>query len=288
MPSWKIHKAVYERLLLKHRDSGFIVWTPGVLNKIDKIIDSPKKHDIGRPPDAKSLKELYKILWLEFGDVYDAWRGTFLKLKSKDERQKWFNYIINTINKPDYNNRNKQNMELEKRYLFYVPDDVFALALLHHILDLYAKCIYQKGVEPETCLRYVKETFESPSYIELLQMFKTGDVGWDKILNYLFEIFEEELGYIHELVLEYFKSKGLKPGYSLERLRVLMLMLVRKKNYYGIIRVNNRQLPVVSAASVAYSILKRGGKVTINVGLETINASTLEELFEKLERSLSG
>jgi hypothetical protein len=37
MPSWKVHRALHEKL--SREVGGFVVWTPGLLEKIDKIID---------------------------------------------------------------------------------------------------------------------------------------------------------------------------------------------------------------------------------------------------------
>jgi hypothetical protein len=47
MPSWKVHRALHEKL--SREVEGFVVWTPGLLERIDEVIDKEcGEHDLGR------------------------------------------------------------------------------------------------------------------------------------------------------------------------------------------------------------------------------------------------
>jgi len=122
MPSWKLHRAIYEKLSREVRE--FLVFTPRLLDEIDRVIDALGEHDLGRRPDPFSFDRMLSQLWLEFGDVYDTATGRFLKLRDRVERLAWANKAL------------WERYWLSHRYMAYIPDDVLVLATLHHVLDL--------------------------------------------------------------------------------------------------------------------------------------------------------
>ncbi len=52
MPSWGTHRRFYDMF---RQETGFVVWTPSLLDKIDRIIDAGGEHDVGRPPTLTHL-----------------------------------------------------------------------------------------------------------------------------------------------------------------------------------------------------------------------------------------
>jgi len=68
MPSWNIHKLIYDKL--QREVLGFFILTPGLLDKVDEIIDKAYgEHDLGRGSDIENFRRLLRALWLEFGGV---------------------------------------------------------------------------------------------------------------------------------------------------------------------------------------------------------------------------
>jgi hypothetical protein len=58
MPSWKVHRALYEKLSREVED--FFVETPGLLDRIDRIIDREYgEHDLGRSADPQSFGNFF-------------------------------------------------------------------------------------------------------------------------------------------------------------------------------------------------------------------------------------
>ena len=87
MPSWKVHRALYEKLSREVED--FFVETPGLLDRIDRIIDREYgEYDLGRRADPWSLgKELLPLIRLY---------PTFFKNMFKYKALRTFELILNS------------------------------------------------------------------------------------------------------------------------------------------------------------------------------------------------
>ena len=281
MPSWPTHRRFYEKFC---RETGFRVWTRGLLEKIDRIIDASGEHDLGRPPDPNSFRKLLRELWLEFGDIYNARLNKFLGLKDKLECIAWEREAIS------------KGLIWGEEYLVYIPDDAIILALLHHILDLCTYFLRKYPIgrnESHLMVKFVREIFEkSYLYINELRSLKSmTNEAFDKILRRLIDTVEGMSEQVYDLLIEYLSSKGLKPGYSLEALRDLLVDYVRRKGYYGIIYVNGAWLPVAAAASRIFKDLMAGQRVEIGFSKyrgpyppihKRIEVTSLEDLIRKL------
>jgi|GEM_PF-6424848 len=85
--------------MLEREVKGFYVWTPELVDKIDKVIDG-EIHDVGRRRKeddeyfiekdygyfeiimkklGSSFDEMVKLLWLDFGDIIDKRTNEFLE-----------------------------------------------------------------------------------------------------------------------------------------------------------------------------------------------------------------
>jgi len=277
MPSWKLHRKIYEKL--SQEVEGFVVWTEGLLDKIDKIIDAGGEHDLGRRPDPLSFRRLLYELWLEFGDVHDIRSNRFLGLKSRDKRSEWMNEAIRN-GTLDYFN-------------IYIPDDAIALATLHHMLDLCMECLRKYPIAREEAYLMVvyaeeklRDYFRRVKELETL----TGE-SFKKIFKWLIEVLKGRSVQLYRLMVEELKKKGLKPGYSPEYLASLLTEYIKKKGYYGVIYVNGTLLPIAAAAYRIFSDLRTGRRVEFGFSRyrgpyppihEKIEVSNLEELFKKL------
>jgi hypothetical protein len=287
MPSWKVHKALYEKLSREVED--FVIWTPGLLERIDKIIDKEYgEHDLGRRAGLEGVKSFYRMLtalWLEFGDIYDALTESSLH--------------ADYFKKLEIERKVRQNPELGQRYIMYVPDDVLALATLHHILDVATDCLLNT-CPPITIDRsaflfeQVRELMKD--YVHQLKELRTmGGSTFDQVFDWLINVLKEKSQQVYTILIEYLKSKGLEPGYGPEVLRRLLQDFVREKEYYGIVYVNNTPLPVAAATIKAFNELTKGRRVVLGFSKyrgpyppvhKEIASSSVRELCEKLRTEL--
>mgnify|MGYP000075143663 CR=1 FL=1 len=281
MPSWRVHKAIYEKLC--DEVQGFIIWTPELLDRIDKIIDGEYgEHDLGRKFDTGDFQRMLSALWLEFGDIYDTLTGKFLNASYYD-KLKFRQEVL-------------WNPKLVQRYMIEIPDDVLVLATLHHILDVATYCLL--NIHPPITVDESDLIFECAKrllrhYANQLKELKTMDeLPFDEVFDWLIDILKEKSREIYTMLTEYLRSKGLEPGYGDDVLKDLLSNYVRDRGYYGIICVNGTPLPLAAAARKAYSELTKGREVVIGFSLsggpypvihEELRASSVKELFEKLQ-----
>ena len=280
MPSHSLHKSIYLKLM--HEVEGFIVWTRGLLDKVDKILDDLGEHDVGRKPDPESFGRMLFKLWLEFGDVYDTYTGRRLELKTIGERELWY-YEVGRY-------------ERSERYLLYIPDDVLALATLHHILDLCMDYLRTNRIdESESYLMidYAKNVLIH--YRENLSELKTAvGVSFDKVFDWLIGILKDRSRQLYRLLINEIKMKGLEPGLANSNAVMKLLQsYVRKIGYSGIIYVNDRPLPIAAAAKKIFKLLTRGETIELGftirdrylyyVIVKVVKVSNIRELREKLE-----
>jgi len=260
---------------------GFVTWTPGLVDRIDKIIDRDYgEHDLGRGKDPLSFKRLLRALWLEFGDIWDSLSNEFLNTRSIHERLEWEQRII-------------MNPELQNRYMFYIPDDAIVLATLHHILDLCMYYILNNPVEEDKAylmVEYARRALHR-YYAELKELRAMHGRPFTEVFEWLIEVLKERSRQIYRLLREELLMKGLDTGLSSQVVTSALSSYIRKKEYYGIIYVNGRWLPLASAANVIWKLLLRGQKVVIGFSKyrgpyppihERIEVSDLRELLEKL------
>jgi hypothetical protein len=288
MPSWKVHRALYEKLSREVED--FFVETPGLLDRIDRIIDREYgEHDLGRSADPWSLSRMLRALWLEFGDVYDMATKRFLYTDYFERRK-----IEREI---------QRKPELFQRYMLYIPDDVLVLATLHHILDIATYCllnVYPPITADESPLLFEMTEKFMRNYTEQLKELETTELKtigstFERVFGRLIGILKERAREVYVMLVEYLKSKGLEPGYGPEVLKSLLVEFVRKKEYYGIIYVNNTPLPVAAAAVRAFNELVKGEEVVLGFSRwrgpyppvhEEVRALSVRELCEKLRIEL--
>jgi hypothetical protein len=280
MPSWKVHRALYEKLSIEVE--GFVIWTPNLLDRIDKIIDREYgEHDLGRSADPWSFSRMLRALWLEFGDLYDMATKKFLYTDYFERRK-----IEREI---------QRKPELFRRYMLYIPDDVLVLATLHHILDIATYCllnVYPPITAEESPLLFEMTEKFMRNYTEQLKELETTELKTiGSTFEWLIGILKERAREVYVMLVEYLKSKGLEPGYGPEVLKNLLVEFVRKKEYYGIIHVNNTPLPVAAAAVRAFNELAEGKKVVLGFSwsggpyppiCREIEALNVRELCEKL------
>lgn len=287
MPSWKVHKALYEKL--SREVEGFVVWTLGLLERIDKIIDKEYgEHDLGRKAGLKGMESFYRMLralWLEFGDIYDTLTESFLH--------------ADYLKKLDIAREMLRNPKLAQRYMMYVPDDALALATLHHVLDVATDCLL--NTHPPITIDRSASLFEQvresmKGYVHGLKELKTmRGSTYEQVFDWLINVLKERGQQVYTILAEYLKSKGLEPGYGPEVLIRLLQDLVREKGYYGIVYVNNTPLPVAAAAVKAFNELTKGKRVVLGFSRyggpyppvhEVVEASSVRELCEKLRAEL--
>jgi len=287
MPSWKIHKALYEKL--SREVEGFVIWTPNLLERIDKIIDKEYgEHDLGRRSGLEGVTSFYRMLralWLEFGDVYDALTGSFLHA----------DYFM----KLEIERKVRQNPKLGRRYMVYVPDDALALATLHHILDVATDRLlntYPPITIDRSALLFEQVREFMKDYVHQLEKLKTMEGStFDQVFDRIINVLKEKSQQVYTILVEYLKSKGLEPGCGAEVLRRLLQDFVREKGYYGIVYVNNTPLPVAAAAIKAFNELTKGRRVVLGFSKyrgpyplvhKEIASSSVKELCEKLRTEL--
>jgi hypothetical protein len=286
MPSWGIHRTIYRKLCNEVQDLA--IWTPGLLEKIDKIIDANYvEHDLGVKPDPSSFERLLRALWLEFGDVYDTLTGKYLNAdyfeKLKIERE-----VL-------------MNPKLGERYSQYTPDDALALATLHHILDTatyYLLNIYPPITMNKSVLMFECAQRSLRHYInELRELRTTFGKPFNQVFDWLISLLKERSPQIYMLLVEYLNSKNLEPGLGSDALKDLLNCYVEKKGYYGVIKVNGKPLPLAAAANKIHELLRKGESVVISFTskvyveiyrsppypvVEELKVSSLKELFGKL------
>lgn len=279
MPSWRLHKYIYE--LLMREVEGFVVWTPGLIDRIDKIIDRDYgEHDLGRGGDPLSFKKLLRALWLEFGDIWDSLNNRFLNTKSISERLEWERQII-------------MSPDLQNRYMLYIPDDAIVLVTLHHILDLCMYCILNIPIgedKADLMLEFARRMLHR-YYTELTELRTIHGRPFSEVFEWLIAVLKQRSKLIYNLLRQELLAKGLDVGLGPHRVMIILSDFVRKKGYYGIIYVDGRWLPLASAANTIWRLLIRGQEVTIGFSryrgpylfiYERIEVSKLRELFEKL------
>jgi len=277
VPSWKLHRRIYEKLRLEVE--GFVVWTPGLLDKIDRIIDAGGEHDVGRRPDPQSFERMLRELWLEFGDVYDAAGGRRLNLSSRFERQAWLNEAIS-------------KGTLQDSWL-YIPDDAMVLATLHHILDLCMDAIYRYHIKEGEAHSMIKRADEAlKSYCYELRNLTTGyGSSFEDVYRWLIGVLDARAERIYRMLAAELRAKRLRVCCNPRELQWLLVSYTKSKGYTGIIYVNNRPLPVAAAANKILGELGEEHKVVLGFTrvrgpyppiYEQIKASTLEELCRKL------
>ena len=280
MPSWETHRSIYE--MLSREVEGFIVWTKGLLDKIDKIIDAMGEHDLGRKLDPVSFQRLLYYLWLEFGDAYV--NGRFLGLRTKYEREAWMREAM------------RRGTVYEGNVLLYIPDDALVLASLHHILDLCMDYLLNNPIgreESYLMVEYAKQKLWELGYVvRLMGLTAIGGRTHGEIFHWLIDVLRSYSHRLYDLMVKDLKAKGLEPGYGPEALKKLLSDFVKRKGYYGIIHVNGRPLPLAAAAGYIFKELRR--KHIVELGFTKhrdpyapihtkIKASSLRELFELLK-----
>jgi len=279
VPSWELHRRIYDKL--SREIEGFSVWTPGLLESIDEIIDKGGEHDLGRKPDPLSFRKMLYALWLEFGDIYDTFEGKFLGLKSELERRMWLNRLIS------------RGFLQSPRYKIYIPDDALMLATLHHILDLCMQALRELPIREENAkliLRYADEGLKH--YVrELEELTALHGRSFKEVYEWLIGVLEDRITQIYRLLADGLSARGIPIGCGPEGLRNLLVNYVKTRGYHGIVYVNGGWLPVAAAAIKAFNELMRGNKVTLGfsrhpqVIYEEIKASTLKELCDRLRAS---
>jgi len=287
MPSWKIHKALYEKL--SREVEGFVIWTPNLLERIDKIIDKEYgEHDLGRRAGLEgieSFRGMLRALWLEFGDIYDTLTESFLH--------------ADYFKKLEIEREVRQNPGLGQRYMVYVPDDALVLATLHHILDVATDRLlntYPPITIDSSALLFEQVRELMKGYVYQLKELKTmGGSTFDQVFDRIINVLKEKSQQVYTILVKYLKSKGLEPGCGAEVLRRLLQDFVREKGYYGIVYVNSTPLPVAAAAIKAFNELTKGRRVVLGFSKyrgpyppvhKEIASSSVKELCEKLHAEL--
>jgi hypothetical protein len=284
MPSWRVHEAIYEKL--RAEVEGFVAWTPGLLERIDEIIDVAfEEHDLGRRPDVGSFQRMLRVLWLEFGDVYDPSTGKFLHASYSDKLRVEREILLRP--------------EPGQRCMIYVPDDALALATLHHILDVITDVLlnmYPPVTIDKSDLLFEVVRRSLGHYVEQLKELKTmGGSTFDRVFDWLVAVLKERGQQLHTMLAEYLRSRGLEPGYGPDTLRELLLSYVRERGYYGIIYVNNTPMPTAAAANIVFKDLIEGRAVVLGFSKqrgpyppvhEGLRATSVKELCEKLQSNL--
>ena len=276
MPSWKLHREIVEKL--QREVEGFVVWTPGLIDRVDRIIDKEYgEHDLGRGRDPESFYKLLIALWIEFGDVYDTLSEKFLRT-DRYVRLKWKDIFL-------------WNPEHARRYLAYVPDDCMILVLLHHILDLAMDYLLNNCVSEEkssSMLEYACQEMKQYE-IHLRELRSMDGRPFTEVLKWLCEILTERSRQLHALFVNELRSKGLGPGYGSKALTRVLSRYVNKKGYYGIINVNGKWLPIAAAATVIFNKLRKGESVTLGFSRyrgpyihEELKLQSFRELVDKL------
>ena len=299
--------------MLEREIKDFYVWTPELVDKIDKVIDG-EIHDVGRRRKeddeyfiekdygyfeiimkklGSSFDEMVKLLWLDFGDIIDKRTNEFLETKSKEERYDWYNRFL-------------EDEKLKELYEWYIPDDVLALALLHHLLDYCEKIILNLPIEDlpnqkedemaKMMAKIAKENFYK-YYLSKPKIGKEIENTILEISDWLLEVLEEKSIQIFRLLRQEIQHKGLDVGLGPEKLSYFLYEYWYKKGYYGILNVNYSLIPIGRASAKIWSKLRKEEKVTIGFyknrpiysyerPTEEIEASNLKEIFEKLTTSL--
>ncbi|RLE46028.1 MAG: hypothetical protein DRJ31_10490 [Candidatus Methanomethylicota archaeon] len=179
MPSWDLHKRIYK--LLRDEVESFAIWTPGLTDRIDKIVDRDYgEHDLGRREDPSSFQRLLNALWLEFGDIWDSLSNEFLNTRSRYERSEW-------------QRRLATSPSLQNRYMVYIPDDALVLATLHHILDLCMHCMLNdplKEDEAELMLEYARRALRG-YYNKLRELRSMTERPFTEVFEWLMGILKE-------------------------------------------------------------------------------------------------
>jgi hypothetical protein len=198
VPSWRVHRAVYERL---RREVPGIVKTPGLLERIDEVIDRAYgEHDLGVKPDPASFNRLLRALWLESGDIYDTRTGRFLGT-SREEREKfeWEPPV---------------NPSFEEGYLLEVPDDALMLATLHHLLDAATYCLINTyppiTAERSDLMIDCAVRAISPYLYQLEKLKTTWGTPYKQVLDNLIAELRKRRRWLYTLRLKYVRSKGLR------------------------------------------------------------------------------
>jgi hypothetical protein len=282
VPSWGVHRDLYEKL----RREGLLIWTPSLLERIDRIIDEEYgEHDLGRGSDPESFRKLLRALWLEFGDIYDSVTGRFLK--------------AGRLEKLEIERRALLDPSLQRRYLIYIPDDVLVLATLHHILDVATYCLLNTyppiGID-DCALLFERTKASLRGYANRLRELQTaGGSPFSQVLENLVEALKGRCRQVYGILAQYLRSKNLEPGYGPEVLLRLLQDFVSRKGYYGIVYVNDRSLPVAAAARKAFAELVGGNRVVLGFSMyrgpyppvhEKVEATSVRELCEKLRMAL--
>ena len=294
MPSWEVHRLIYDKL--QREVSGFFVWTPGLLDKVDEIIDKAYGgHDLGRGPDIEDFRRLLEALWLEFGDICceeDAYKVLAIAI---DGGLKCLG--LSYIQKLEFKRKALLNPEISKRCLIYIPDDVLVLATLHHILDVALDCLLK--TYPPITIDRSEQMFECAKaglqhYKDYLRDLETmRGHTFDQVFDWLIEVLKERSKQIYTILDDYLRSRGLSPGSRGEDLGFYLKCYIERKEYYGILNVNGRPLPLAAAVNHISKLLKEGKKVVIGFVLkaraypyppfdEVIETSNVSDLIKKL------
>jgi hypothetical protein len=173
------------------------------------------------------------------------------------------------------------------------------LATLHHILDIATYCllnVYPPITADESPLLFEMTEKFMRNYAEQLKELETTELKTiGSTFEWLIGILKERAREVYVMLVEYLKSKGLEPGYGPEVLKNLLVEFVRKKEYYGIIHVNNMPLPVATAAVKAFNELAKGEEVVLGFSRwrgpyppvhEEVRVLSVRELCERLRIEL--
>jgi len=210
MPSWKLHRRICEKL--HHEVKEFASWTPELLDKIDRIIDTGGEHDVGRKLEPQSFWKMLTRLWLEFGDVYDATGRSCLNPNNRFERQKWLNKWSQ-----EWLSGNIFSDSLRNTWI-YIPDDVIILATLHHLLDLCMEVLREyrfRKSDAHLMIEYADRFFKDSFYVnELRKLTTTDGRSFQEVYERLIEILKERAEQIYEMLAAELRDRGTPIGYK--------------------------------------------------------------------------
>jgi len=101
-------------------------------------------------------------------------------------------------------------------------------------------------------------------YVTKLRELKTQtNTSFSKVFEWIIEVLRERAEQIYDLLVAELKSKGIPLGCGPSGILNLLNEYIKKKGYYGIVCVNERDLPVAAAAASAFKELHKGYQVIL-------------------------